>query len=293
MSNPRYFCGSLNQSSGVIERLCNGGKPLRLGETIMQADNLTRGFGTGSQFTLAVDHVSLEVLSGQFVLIMGPSGSGKSTMLAILSGLLKPDSGSVYCLGENIWSLTDIEREQFRLDHCGFIFQGYNLFSALSARQQLEMVATWGNHFSQQEARLRADGLLERLGLGGKGHLRPSELSGGEKQRVAIGRALIKNPNLLFADEPTSALDWTHGEEVVKLLRHLTREEGATVVCVTHDPRLVPFADRVFHMEDGHLVRQSYGYMSHPEEAVLPLPEPGEILPGPGDVVTFRPRIAP
>jgi putative ABC transport system ATP-binding protein len=274
-----------------------GGRPLRLGETILQADNLARGFGVGSQFTLAVDHVSLEVLSGQFVLIMGPSGSGKSTMLAILSGLLRPDSGTVHCLGENIWAMTDIEREQFRLDHCGFIFQGYNLFAALTARQQLELVATWGNHLSPHDARCRADNLLERLGLGGKEHLRPSELSGGEKQRVAIGRALIKNPNILFADEPTSALDWAHGEEVVKLLRNLTREEGSTVVCVTHDPRLVPFADRVFHMEDGRLVRQSYGFMSHPEEQIVTLPEPGEILPGPddndGDVVSFRPRIAP
>lgn len=271
--------------------------PLKQSDTILQADNLARGFGVGSQFTLAVDHVSLEVLSGQFVLIMGPSGSGKSTMLAILSGLLRPDHGTVHCLGENIWAKSDIEREQFRLEHCGFIFQGYNLFAALSARQQLELVATWGNHLGCQEARDRADSLLERLGLEGKEHLRPAELSGGEKQRVAIGRALIKGPNILFADEPTSALDWAHGEEVVKLLRNLTREEGATVICVTHDPRLVPFADRVFHMEDGRLVRQSYGFMNHSEESLVSLPEPGEVSPGPDDedddVVSFRPRIAP
>ena len=111
----------------------------------------------------------------------------------------------------------------------------------------------------------------------------PHELSGGMRQRVMIAIALACGPNMLFADEPTSALDWAHGEEVVKLLRNLTREEGSTVVCVTHDPRLVPFADRVFHMEDGRLVRQSYGFMSHPEEQIVTLPEPGEILPGPDD----------
>ena len=141
-------------------------------------------------------------------LLMGPSGSGKSTLLAVLSGLLHPDTGQVTALGQDLWAMTDKERERFRLEHCGFIFQGYNLFAALTARQQLEMVLRWGESASARDARRRADDMLELLGLAKKGNLRPAELSGGEKQRVAIGRALIKNPKFCFADEPTSALDW-------------------------------------------------------------------------------------
>ena len=135
---------------------------------------------------------------------MGPSGSGKSTLLAVLSGLLRPDGGQVMSLGQDIWKMSDAQRERFRLKHCGFIFQGYNLFAALSARQQLEMVVRWGKGASAKDARRRADEMLTLLGLGKKSHLRPSELSGGEKQRVAIGRALIKEPEFCFADEPTA-----------------------------------------------------------------------------------------
>src|SRR5439155_20386833 len=143
--------------------------------------------------------------SGEIVLLMGPSGSGKSTLLAILSGLLRPDSGQVQALNQYLWTMSDKQRERFRLEHFGFIFQGYNLFAALTARQQLEMVVRWGEGASAREARRRAEEMLALLGLARKAHLRPAELSGGEKQRVAIGRALIKNPNFCFADEPTSA----------------------------------------------------------------------------------------
>jgi putative ABC transport system ATP-binding protein len=184
---------------------------------------------------------------------MGPSGSGKSTLLASLSGLLRPDSGKVIALGQDLWALSERERERFRLRHCGFIFQGYNLFAALTARQQLEMVVRWGEGASARDAHRRADEMLALLGLANKAHLRPAELSGGEKQRVAIGRALIKDPNFCFADEPTSALDWAHGEQVVELLRYAAHERGATILIVAHDARIIPYADRVFYMEDGIL----------------------------------------
>jgi putative ABC transport system ATP-binding protein len=184
---------------------------------------------------------------------MGPSGSGKSTLLAILSGLLRPDSGQVAALGQDLWSLSDRGRERFRLRHVGFIFQGYNLFGALTARQQLEMVVRWGEGAGRRDARRRADEMLSLLGLAKKAHLRPSELSGGEKQRVAIGRALIKDPNFCFADEPTSALDWAHGEQVIELLRAAAHERGAMVLIVAHDARIIPYMDRVFHLEDGVL----------------------------------------
>jgi putative ABC transport system ATP-binding protein len=221
---------------------------------ILQGSHLTRSFGQGDTRTVAVDDVSLGITSGQMALLMGPSGSGKSTLMAILSGLLSPESGQVIALGQDLWTMSDKQREHFRLKHCGFIFQGYNLFAALTARQQLEMVVRWGEGASAREARRRAEEILSLLGLGKKMHLRPTELSGGEKQRVAIGRALIKEPSFVFADEPTSALDWAHGEHVVELLRNAAHERNATVLVVAHDQRMVPYADHVFHMEDGRLL---------------------------------------
>jgi putative ABC transport system ATP-binding protein len=203
--------------------------------------------------TTALNDVSLELYAGQIALLMGPSGSGKSTLLAVLSGLLHPDSGQVTALGQELWAMSERQRERFRLEHCGFVFQGYNLFASLTARQQLEMVLRWGSGVSANEAGRRSDEMLALLGLAKKGHLRPSELSGGEKQRVAIGRALVKDPTFCFADEPTSALDWHHGEEVIEMLRSAAHERGATVLIVAHDARIIPYADRVFNMEDGQV----------------------------------------
>jgi putative ABC transport system ATP-binding protein len=219
----------------------------------LQAQNLTRTYGEGDLLTTALSDVSLELKRAEFALLMGPSGSGKSTLLAVLSGLLKPTSGRVIALGQDLWQLSEMEREQFRRRHCGFIFQGYNLFPMLTARQQVELVLRWGEGLLPRPARRRAAELLGLLGLERKGHLYPEQLSGGEKQRVAIGRALVKEPAFCFADEPTSALDWAHGEQVVALLRSAAREKGATVLVVSHDARLVPFADRVLHLEDGRL----------------------------------------
>jgi putative ABC transport system ATP-binding protein len=226
--------------------------------------HLRRSFGSGEAEAIALNDVSLELYPGQINLLMGPSGSGKSTLLAVLSGLLHPDGGKVTALGQDVWAMSDQQREQFRLRHCGFIFQGYNLFTALNARQQLEMVVQWGEGVPAREARRRAGQMLSLLGLGNKMHLRPGEMSGGEKQRVAIGRALIKEPNFCFADEPTSALDWAHGEQVVELLRNAAHERGSTILIVAHDARIVPYADRVFHIEDG-VLRESDDAASDPE----------------------------
>jgi putative ABC transport system ATP-binding protein len=242
-------------------------------EPTLRGHGLTRSFGAGETKTVALHEVSLDLYPGQIVLLMGPSGSGKSTLLAVLSGLLRPDSGQVVSLGEDIWAKTDAEREAFRLRHCGFIFQGYNLFPALTARQQLEMVLRWGEGVGVREARRRADEMLAVLGLARKSHLRPGQLSGGEKQRVAIGRSLIKDPAFVFADEPTSALDWAHGEHVVDLLRTAAHERGATILVVSHDSRIVPYADRVFHLEDGCLAEADgpagqYVFEAHKESGV-------------------------
>jgi putative ABC transport system ATP-binding protein len=222
-------------------------------EPTLRGIGLNRAFGQGETKAQALQDVSLELFGGQISLLMGPSGSGKSTLLAVLSGLLRPDSGQVLALDHDLWALSEREQERFRLRHTGFIFQGYNLFPALTARQQLEMVMRWGEGASHSEARRRADEMLSLLGLARKANLRPGEMSGGEKQRVAIGRAMVKNPAFCFADEPTSALDWHNGEQVIELLRIAAHERGATILVVAHDARIIPYADRVFHMEDGCL----------------------------------------
>jgi putative ABC transport system ATP-binding protein len=215
--------------------------------------DLSRSFGSGEARTVAVRNASLELCAGQISLLMGPSGSGKTTLLAVLSGLLRPDSGQVTILGHDLWGMSDRQRESFRLRHCGFIFQGANLLPALSARDHLEMVLRWGTDTPSGQVGRKVTEMLTLLGLARKADLLPEHLSGGEKQRVAIGRALIKQPSLFFADEPTSALDWENGERVVELLRQTAHSSGATVVLVTHDARIVPFADRIYRMEDGRL----------------------------------------
>jgi putative ABC transport system ATP-binding protein len=235
----------------------------RAGKPVLKARGLTHSFGEGEARVTALHPLSLDLYGGQVALLMGPSGSGKSTLLAALSGLLRPDGGQVLVLGKDLWALSAKEQEQFRRRHFGFIFQGYNLFPALTARQQIEIILRWGEGTSGREARRRADEMLETLGLGNKVHLRPAQLSGGEKQRVAIGRALIKNPEFCFADEPTSALDWAHGEQVVELLRAAAHERGGTVLIVSHDSRIIPFADRVFSLEDGCLREGEDGF-AHP-----------------------------
>jgi putative ABC transport system ATP-binding protein len=220
---------------------------------VLAGRRLTHSFGQGEQRTVALREVSLDLWPGQFTLLMGPSGSGKSTLLSALSGLLRPERGQVTTLGQDLWLLSDRERERFRLRHFGFVFQGYNLFPALTARQQLEMVLRWGGGVGGREARRRTDEVLALLGLSAKAKLRPGQLSGGEQQRVAIGRALIKRPALCFADEPTSALDWGCGETIVELLRAAAHDQNGTVLAVSHDPRLIPFADQVCYLEDGSL----------------------------------------
>lgn len=223
-------------------------------EPSLSGFQITRTFADADGITTILNNVTIDLYPGQVTLLMGPSGSGKSTLLAVLSGLLRPDSGRVLALGEDLWAMSEHQRERFRLDHFGFIFQGYNLFPALTARQQVEMVLRWGQGLSGREARQRAETILGLLGLSPKKWLlRPMELSGGEKQRVAIGRALAKHPQFCFADEPTSALDWSHGKEVIELLRNAAHDQGATILIVAHDDRIRPYADRVLRLDEGIL----------------------------------------
>jgi putative ABC transport system ATP-binding protein len=225
-------------------------------EPALIARHLERSFGTGEAAARALRDVSLELHRGQVLLLMGPSGSGKSTLLAVLSGLLRPDRGEVTVLGEDLWRMSEPARERFRLRHFGFVFQGFNLFPSLTAREQLEMVVRWGEGASRREACRRVAEMLDQLGLGRRAHVRADQLSGGEKQRVAVGRALLKRPQFCFADEPTGSLDWGHGEQVIRLLHAAGHDRGAVLFLVGHDPRLVPYADRVLHLVDGRLSDQ-------------------------------------
>ena len=221
--------------------------------TAIRATGLTKRFRTGRTFIEVLKAVDFDADHGDVTMVMGPSGSGKSTLVAALSGLLRPDQGDVTALGENLWDMSPGRLDRFRLDHCGFIFQGFNLFSALTALQQVTTVLKYQGR-SLSQARRIAEEALDEVGLTPRMGQRPSELSGGEKQRIAIARAIAKKPQLLFADEPTSALDGENGQVVIRLLRRAAKQHGAAVICVTHDPRLEAFADRVIHIEDGRIL---------------------------------------
>jgi len=221
--------------------------------TALTARGLVKRFKTGRTQIEVLKAVDFDARHGDVTMVMGPSGSGKSTLVACLSGLLKPDEGRVDAMGEDLWSHRPARIDRFRLDHCGFIFQGFNLFSSLNALDQVALILKYKG-FSRSEARRRAEVALDEVGLTQRLKQRPSEMSGGEKQRVAIARALAKDPQLLFADEPTSALDGETGQVIIKLLQRAAKQHGAAVVCVTHDPRLEAYADRIIHIEDGQIL---------------------------------------
>ena len=219
----------------------------------IQAKGLSKAYKIGKTRQQVLKNVDFTAHHGQVTMVMGPSGSGKSTLIAALSGLMKPDEGEVLALGESLWIKSVNKVDKFRLDHCGFIFQGFNLFPALDATAQVVQVLRYCGT-PRREAQARATAVLESVGLGQRLHQKPAELSGGEKQRVAIARALAKSPQLIFADEPTSALDSVNGQVVIKLLHQAARERGAAIVVVTHDPRLEAHADRIIQMEDGKIL---------------------------------------
>ncbi len=224
------------------------------GDYAIEAKGLIKRYKSGKTFIEVLKGVDFDARHGDLTMVMGPSGSGKSTLIAALSGLLRPEEGRVDSLDvDDLWKLSNGKIDRFRLDHCGFIFQGFNLFPALTALQQVEIVLKYQG-LTPAQAKKRATLALEEVGLGPRLHLRPAALSGGEKQRVAIARALAKDPQILFADEPTSALDGENGQIVIRLLRRAATEHGAAVVCVTHDPRLEEWADRVIKIEDGIII---------------------------------------
>jgi putative ABC transport system ATP-binding protein len=228
-------------------------KAYKPGTPALTAKGIVKRFKTGRTYIEVLKNVDFEALHGDVTMVMGPSGSGKSTLIACLSGLLRPDAGEVTALGQPLWDLSPGKIDQFRLDHCGFIFQGFNLFPALTATDQVSTVLKYAGR-DKATARSQAIESLTEVGLGPRIGQRPVELSGGEKQRVAIARALAKQPQLLFADEPTSALDGENGQIVIRLLQRAAKQHNAAVICVTHDPRLESYADRIIHIEDGRIL---------------------------------------
>ncbi len=222
------------------------------------AEDLHRSFGSGATAIEVLRGICLAIQPGELTLIVGPSGSGKSTLLSVLSGLLRPDQGSVHVLDTPLWELDEGAIDAFRLRHCGFVFQGFNLFASLTALEQVLLPLQYAGVHGSAAADRAAEALVA-VGLGAQAQLRPLELSGGEKQRVAIARALAKRPEVVFADEPTSALDRDNGRKVIELLRQAAILRGATVLAVTHDPRLVTHADRVLRIEDGRITGDERG----------------------------------
>lgn len=216
---------------------------------VIEAVGIAKTYGDGPTRIDALKPMNFTVRRGEFVMVAGPSGSGKSTLLAVVAGLLTPTAGCVRVLDRELAAMSGHAFDEFRLEHFGFVFQGFHLLPALSALEQVSIVLE-RQGIQRQAARRRAQATLERVGLAGRIRSRPAELSGGEKQRVAIARALAKQPQIIFADEPTSALDSENGRQITRLLR-AAAEEGAAVVCVTHDPRLIEHASRVIRMEDG------------------------------------------
>ena len=216
----------------------------------LRAEGLTKTFGEGQVQVQAVRDVSLEVGPGEVVLIMGPSGSGKTTLLSMLGAMLRPTSGHIQVGGVDLAALPERKLPEFRARKFGFVFQDFNLLSALSAEENVEFALNLSG-VTGHRARDRARQLLDGFGLAHRRRFRPDKLSGGEKQRVAIARALANDPAVILADEPTANLDSKIGHEIARLLRSIASAEGRSVVIVSHDTRLKEIADRVLWLEDG------------------------------------------
>ena len=220
-------------------------------KTMLIAERVTREYKSGDQQLAVLRNVSFSIPQGGFVAIVGPSGSGKTTLLGLLAGLDTPTSGKVILDGHDLTTMSENERAKLRGEKVGFVFQSFQLIPTLTARENIQVPLELQG---VEGAAARADELLDRVGLGNRGHHFPMQLSGGEQQRVAIARAFANSPRILFADEPTGNLDATTGIRVFDLLESLNRESGSTIVLVTHDAVLAERAARTIRLSDGSIV---------------------------------------
>ena len=219
---------------------------------VLAIHQINHYFGEAEQRKQVLFDITLDIYAGEIVIMTGPSGSGKTTLLTLMGGLRSVEFGSLQFLGQELHGANKEKLVQARR-HAGYIFQAHNLHGSLTALQNVRMGLEVHQQYAPAEMNQLAGVMLEQVGLGEDQHKYPEHLSGGQKQRVALARALVSQPKLLLADEPTAALDSVTGRDVVTLMQKLAKEQGCTIVLVTHDNRILDVADRIVHMEDGHL----------------------------------------
>ena len=229
-----------------------------MSDIVLEATDLVHHLGQGAGRVQALKGVSLSLKGGELVLLMGPSGSGKTTLLSILGGLMTPDNGTVRVGGQPVAGLDPEALAKLRRERIGFIFQSYHLFPTLNAEDNVRLALDVRGERART-AKLAAREVLATVGLGHKRKSLPRELSGGEQQRVAIARAIVGKAQVILADEPTGALDTANGQAVMTLLADIAKDPSRAVLVVTHDPRILPFADRIIHIEDGRIVSEEAG----------------------------------
>jgi putative ABC transport system ATP-binding protein len=211
-------------------------------------------YGTGSAAVTALRGIDLDVRAGELMMLVGPSGCGKTTLISVIAGILNQDEGLCRVFDHDFKSMPPREKTRYRGRAVGFVFQQFNLLPTLTARENVS-VPLLINGMRRCEALDRAAKIMDRVGLGDRGHSLPSELSGGQQQRVAIARALIHNPKLIVCDEPTSSLDHETGQKVMQMMREVALDEGRALIIVTHDARIFGYADRIAQMDDGRVIR--------------------------------------
>ena len=222
-------------------------------DTAISAKELTKWFGEGDLRTYAVKEVSFDAYFGEILFVVGPSGSGKTTLLSMISGILRPDSGTVNVDHVDIWSLTPDQIAEFRLNKVGFVFQDYHLFPRLTTAENVAIPLILKKKDWNESIR-DAEHYLDVVGLKNKAQLAPVKLSGGEQQRVAIARALVTQPDLLIFDEPTASLDGDTGRRIMEFVKNRILNDSRCILIVTHDNRIFEYADRMMRMEDGQTV---------------------------------------
>lgn len=224
-----------------------------IASNIIQTRALCKDFELGDQWVHALNTVDLDIPQGQFTAIMGPSGSGKSTLLYMLGGLDRPSEGEIMVAGNRLDTLTGEELAAFRRETVGFIFQAFHLVPTLTALENVALPGVFAG-VERDVRENRAYRILATLGMDDRIDHRPHQLSGGQQQRVAIARALFNDPPIIMADEPTGALDSKTGQTVMKLLRYLSRQQGKTIIVVTHDPSVADYAERMIGLRDGYVI---------------------------------------